>query len=865
MSDKKKKSADEFRLLFHHSCDCNSEDCKELLRRYCGNELSCFPNNKKKLLFRLNNPSKSASTQPTRQKHKQQVYDRAALLLKVKNPQDMEFIHIGINHFSPIIIDHYNNDTSSKKEKVFTDYLLPTSLVSNSRLGVKFTDVDKFNCIGTSKLAKGCKKNGSCICNRFLNVPFVTVASSGIVDTGSARGKRQKALSDKRKSSMAITDVQVQKNKADRFQAKNDRMKTKVKETEESLIEEQSKLEGLRKVFANAKEMISMLSPLKRKVASLQEDKDKLKEKEEVTAKRAKKYYDISQKSYSPLGIPEDEIKSLGLCRQSLLDRYWHEMFPEASRSLLNFESFDECMGYIGVLFPQLREEIGKLKELGAKQYVNSRKYLSPLEQCMLCRLSPKTGINGMQIGFIYGIKEGAVSKIKAKWMPLWGYAGKMLTDLELYSDYVEKERPDAYYVNDLPNVGTQCDGKDFLCDSFRKSSALNRAQHSSKMKAPALRCITWSSLCGLVWCFTPLVLARATENAIVQWCGAFSSLDDMYVPVSKSDWQELSDDEDNQNNNDGDDDDDNEFGGSTDDGNVFEETVVMSYKSVDEYSSQMDQSEDEDDDDDNDNDERIKECYDDMDDMSLSVCSDDDDDDDDDEGCFDIDTELTKFNDELHHKGKEKKLVSKNLLRVEDMKAMAKAVLESGPDKNGKTKLDQLEILQELHIEYEACRLKKCLLSMYLKLTLEHRKKLIEQLRMFRDGKIKDPPKIPRRLAKLPALLKVLADRGFANDSLSYPHFNDVITPEFYDKESKQFSLPQLQRDRKICELRYTCEVVFSRVTTEKIVSGVIPYLAFAHIEHAHCWAHAQANLRQPLQMPGSKAAEVLGNGYFD
>jgi hypothetical protein len=51
-----------------------------------------------------------------------------------------------------------------------------------------------------------------------------------------------------------------------------------------------------------------------------------------------------------------------------------------------------------------------------------------------------------------------------------------------------------------------------------------------------------------------------------------------------------------------------------------------------------------------------------------------------------------------------------------------------------------------------------------------------------------------------------------------TYPHFNTVVTPEFYDKESKQFDLAQLERDRKICELRYTCEVVFSRgIATKK------------------------------------------------
>ena len=74
---------------------------------------------------------------------------------------------------------------------------------------------------------------------------------------------------------------------------------------------------------------------------------------------------------------------------------------------------------------------------------------------------------------------------------------------------------------------------------------------------------------------------------------------------------------------------------------------------------------------------------------------------------------------------------------------------------------------------------------------------------------------------------------------------------------------MAELERDQNICELRYTCEVVFSRVTTEKILAGVIPYSALALIEHAHCWAHAQANLRKPLKMPGSKSG--LDEKYFD
>ena len=139
----------------------------------------------------------------------------------------------------------------------------------------------------------------------------------------------------------------------------------------------------------------------------------------------------------------------------------------------------------------------------------------------------------------------------------------------------------------------------------------------------------------------------------------------------------------------------------------------------------------------------------------------------------------------------------------------------------------------------------------------------IISKLEKYRDGELDTPPKLPRRLANLPHVFKVLADRGFDGDNLSYPFFNIVVTPEFLVHETKQFTMPQVERDRKICELRDTCEMVFSRVTTEKILGGVIQYTSLSYIENAHCWAHVQANLRKPLQMPGS--ASGIETSYFD
>ena len=49
-------------------------------------------------------------------------------------------------------------------------------------------------------------------------------------------------------------------------------------------------------------------------------------------------------------GMSTDELKRLGLCQQSLLDKEWHALFPDASRNLLNFESFNECTSTLSTL-----------------------------------------------------------------------------------------------------------------------------------------------------------------------------------------------------------------------------------------------------------------------------------------------------------------------------------------------------------------------------------------------------------------------------------------------------------------------------------------------------------------------------------
>ena len=98
--------------------------------------------------------------------------------------------------------------------------------------------------------------------------------------------------------------------------------------------------------------------------------------------------------------------------------------------------------------------------------------------------------------------------------------------------------------------------------------------------------------------------------------------------------------------------------------------------------------------------DDCIGECYD---DMSLSGCSGDANGNEaysqEGDGCINLDAELDKFCKELHDQDNAKNLVSKDLLCVSEIKAMAQKVLNSGLDRNGKAKLEQLKTLQELHV----------------------------------------------------------------------------------------------------------------------------------------------------------------------
>jgi len=71
--------------------------------------------------------------------------------------------------------------------------------------------------------------------------------------------------------------------------------------------------------------------------------------------------------------------------------------------------------------------------------------------------------------------------------------------------------------------------------------------------------------------------------------------------------------------------------------------------------------------------------------------------------------------------------------------------------------------------------------------------------------------------------------------------------TPKFLSGRD-QFTEGEVSSDRRICKLRYTCEVAFSRVTKTEGLRDVISLDFFHQLDDMNDWAHATINLDKPL-----------------
>lgn len=169
-----------------------------------------------------------------------------------------------------------------------------------------------------------------------------------------------------------------------------------------------------------------------------------------------------------------------------------------------------------------------------------------------------------------------------------------------------------------------------------------------------------------------------------------------------------------------------------------------------------------------------------------------------------------------------------------------------SGPSESRSAKIEQyetLELLDELFHKVKSLRL--CVLSHYLEYTREHRRRVLEHLRS-------NVPMVYLKFGtgKIPPGWCILADRGFRHDASKLPNINPIVYPTLV-KGRDQFEVEEVIEDIDLCRLRYTSEVLFSRVTDSGILRGIIPVNRLAYIiEHLN-YAYGHASLMQPLAYP--------------
>ena len=171
------------------------------------------------------------------------------------------------------------------------------------------------------------------------------------------------------------------------------------------------------------------------------------------------------------------------------------------------------------------------------------------------------------------------------------------------------------------------------------------------------------------------------------------------------------------------------------------------------------------------------------------------------------------------------------------------------GPNKNADSVLEQIQLFIRLHQEFENGRLKKNLISHYIYHMISdflEMKRVIEDNDQVTAKRYLVEKKYPTRLGKFPLNTRGVGDKGFCKVAQFFPNLNIMVHPHLLSKGG-QFTEAQIQYDKGVQEIRWKDEGVFSRLTDEAFLAGLVPSFRFKFIEAAWNWGLARNNLRQP------------------
>lgn len=487
----------------------------------------------------------------------------------------------------------------------------------------------------------------------------------------------------------------------------------------------------------------------------------------------------------------QQEVFGYGLNRIHITSTKWHEENQNACKSLLGFKSYQEYKHYFHAFWP--------LIEIHTDDPTWDST-LSLYEQLTLVKLIFSTDINLNIIMYIYRISKQRVGQILSEYAPHWGIMGLNLSILTITEDYLIKVRTSHFVDNGHENCSFGCDGKDFPTEDINTNSAFRRNMYSDKVKSSAFRTIGWNLQNGLSFEHCPLLGSRSTEGNIVRWWGSHDGVQEvkcktkidnlLYMQSNKKRKREEKE----------------VLHGIKKSTPTVKSEGKVDIKSVADSSSARESS-----------------------------------------------VKLGKYDTFIiqEHNNLEKNLLHGNGPLNEAVRQNSESFLHNyGPDSDCDSKKSQIEVLLRLNTLYENGTLSYCALShyvYYMKTELEEMLKIING-----DSDVKSKVYFTK-LKKIPLSTYGITDRGFKGTSMYYPNGNRILYPTFMSDAAfhKQFSKRQLTSDKKLKTCRWKEEAVFSRVTNEKYISGIISFHKFRFIEHCYNWGMARCNLNNDFVAP--------------
>jgi len=229
-----------------------------------------------------------------------------------------------------------------------------------------------------------------------------------------------------------------------------------------------------------------------------------------------------------------------GISRSSFTSDSWHTEHPNAANFLFGWKNWKSTKSWLKLMFKDMEQ---KCKPNGV---------LTDFESVLAVMMCWRVPMKQELAALILDVDRSVISRRVEKWAPVLGRKGKLLSNLDLQSNfdflslercnaedvehydnaltrdpfksYIDAQMPRVFFKDDLADISLLVDGKDILTDSVRVNSGVNILMYSPKSQASAARVLSWILAGGLNVYNTGLYLGRVSEERLVELHGEIDS-----------------------------------------------------------------------------------------------------------------------------------------------------------------------------------------------------------------------------------------------------------------------------------------------------------------------------------------------------